>query len=274
LNQTNSLANKVVLITGASSGIGLAIAKVFAGAGSRLVLTARDPARLQQAAASLGVSALTVPTDITRRVEVDHLVAEAIREYGRVDILINNAGTGLIAPFEQIDLQDAQTLMETNFFGPLHCIQAILPHMTRQRGGHIINMASVAGLRGIPNSSIYSSSKAALIALSDSLRIEVHRANIHVTTVCPGRVKLEQTRFFETAKKYGPVELLHSPETLTVDEVAAAVLAAAHRRPRLVVLPGHARLLHLLNRFAPRVVDRLLEKRMPQSNPSTPCASR
>lgn len=263
-----------MVITGASSGIGLGIAQAFARAGARLVLAARDPARLQQAAASLGVPALTVPTDITHRTEVDHLVAEAIREYGHVDILINNAGTGLIAPFEKIDLKDAQALMETNFFGPLNCIQAILPHLIHQRAGHIINIASVAGLRGIPNSSLYSASKAALVALADALRVEVHRAGIQVTTVCPGRVKLDQTRFFETAKKYGSIELLHSPETLTVSEVANAVLAAAVRRPRLVVLPRHARLLHFFNRFAPRLVDRLLAKRMPHLTASSPCESR
>jgi NAD(P)-dependent dehydrogenase (short-subunit alcohol dehydrogenase family) len=264
---TTPIADRVIIITGASSGFGLAASQAFAAAGARVVLTARDAARLQQAADNVEKNGregttLAVVCDVSRRDQVDQLIAKTVARFGRVDILINNAGSGLIAPIESIRLEDATALFETNFFGALNCTQAVLPIMKRQGTGHIVNMSSVAGLRGLPNSSMYCASKAALIAFSDALRLEVKSDGIFVTTICPSRTN--DTPFVAHAKKYGPIELYKVPDTLTTPMVVRALLQAIVRRKRTVIIPFHARLMHTLNKFAPRVVDHLLYKTMPR----------
>ncbi len=266
-------ADRVVLITGASAGIGLATARVFVTQGASVMLAARNPQRLQQAAADLQRDfpdhVAHFPCDVTDRTQVNQLITKTVERFGRLDILINNAGTGLIAPFEMVRPEDAQSLFTTNFFGPFHCIQAALPVFRLQQSGHIVNVSSLAGLRGIPNSSVYAASKAALIALSDALRIELKPCRIHVSIVCPGRIRLADTEFFNTAKKYGPVELYKAPET-TANAVAQAILSAVVSRRRLVVLPFHSRMTYWLNRFTPALLDRILYKKMPCTHSATP----
>jgi NAD(P)-dependent dehydrogenase (short-subunit alcohol dehydrogenase family) len=259
-------ANQVVIITGASSGFGLAAAQAFHHQGARVVMTARNPERLLQAATNLrsqgGPESLSFLCDVSKRDDVDKLVSEAITRFGRIDILVNNAGSGLIAPIEAIRVEDAKALFETNFFGAVNCTQAVLPHLKRRRSGYIVNMSSVAGLRGIPNSSMYCASKAALLAFSDALRLEVKPHGIFVTTICPSRTN--DTPFVEHAKKYGPVELYKVPDTLTTPMVVRALLEAIVHRKRTVIIPFHARLMHTLNKFAPSLVDRILYKNMPR----------
>jgi short-subunit dehydrogenase len=192
---------------------------------------------------------------------VDAAVAKIIARFGHVDILVNNAGSGLIAPFERIPVADARALFETNFFGAFNFTQAVLPHMKPRKIGHIVNMSSVAGLRGVPNSSMYCASKAALIAFSDSLRIELRDHGIAVTVICPSRTN--DTPFVERARKYGNIELYKVPDGFTTDMVVRATLDAIIRRHRMVVIPLHAKLLHLLNKFTPSIVDNYLHKNMP-----------
>lgn len=253
---------RVVIITGASSGFGLATARAFHRAGATVVLAARNADRLQQTATELRDRALAVPCDVTNRADVDRLIAATVEKFNRLDILINNAGCSLIAPFELIQLPDARQVFETNFYGTLNCIQAALPVFQRQHSGHIINIASLAGLRGIPNSSVYSASKAAIIALSDALRIELHSAGICVTAICPSRTN--DTDFIANAKKYGPIGVYKIPGNFTSDQVVAAILDAAAHPKRLVVLPFHAKLMHVVNKFAPRLIDTQLAKHMPK----------
>ena len=259
--------NRVVIVTGASAGIGLATARAFAAEGAQLVLAARNPDRLQSAAAALtahgSTAVLAVPCDITNRADVDHLIACAVQRFGRIDILVNNAGCGILGPFGTAPIADAIALFETNFFGTLHCCQAVLPQMKQQKSGHIVTLSSLAGLHGVPNA-IYSASKAAVIALSDSLRLETAHAGIRVTVLCPGRVRLSDTAFFDVAKRYGPVQLTRAPSDLTADEVARVLLNAVHRRKRLVVFPGYARLLWILDKFSPQLVDHILSRHLPR----------
>jgi len=261
-------AGKVVIITGASSGLGLATARAFVREGARVTLTARHGDRLQQAASELQHltehPVLAVPGDVSNREHMDGFVGQVVEKFGGIDILVNNAGAGMIAPFEQVAINDVAALWQTNFVGALQCTQAVLPHMRRRGTGHIINVASLAGLRGIPNSSIYSATKAALITFSDALRLELKPWGVAVTTICPGRIRLADTQFFASARKYGPVDLYKVSESLTADQVARALVHAAATRKRLVVLPFHAWLLHTVNKFAPQVVDRLLYKNMPR----------
>ena len=270
MSQMPRFLDQIVIVTGASSGFGLATARAFSGQGATVVLAARNPQRLQEATAQLqtitGAKILGIPCDVSDGKEVQNLAAKTIETFGRIDILINNAGSGLIAPFEQVHLADAIALFETNFFGALNCTQAVLPHMKQQRSGQIVNMASVAGLRGIPNSSMYCASKAALIAFSDALRIELRQYGISVTTICPSRT--DDTPFVARAKKYGPVELYKVPEKLTTEMVVEALIDATVKRSRMVILPFHAWLMNAVNTFAPRAVDNFLYKRMPKLSPA------
>lgn len=265
----NAFAKQVVVITGASTGIGLATARAFATHGAHVVLVARNAQRLNLLATELAPRfpnrILAVPCDVTDRSQVGQLLPQVTQRFGRIDILVNNAGIGLIAPFEHVPTADAQALFTTNFFGAFHCLQAVLPYFRQQRSGHIVNIASLAGLRGIPNSAVYSATKAAVIALSDALRVEWQDYGIHVTVVCPGRIRLAETGFFDAAKKYGTTELYQAPE-ITTTAVAQALLKAVATRKRLVVLPLHARLTHTLNKFAPGLLDRILYKKMPRLN--------
>ena len=265
----NTFAKQVVVITGASTGIGLATARAFADHGAQVALVARNAQRLDLLATELASQfpnrILAVPCDVTNRAQVDQLLSQVTQRFGRIDILVNNAGIGLIAPFEQVPHSDAQALFTTNFFGAFNCLQAVLPYFRQQRSGHIVNIASLAGLRGIPNSSVYAATKAALIALSDALRVEWKDYGIHVTVVCPGRIRLAETGFFDAAKKYGTTELYQAPE-ITTTAVAQALLKAVAARKRLVVLPWHAQFTHTLNKFAPALLDRVLYKKMPRLN--------
>ncbi|MBM3859918.1 MAG: SDR family oxidoreductase [Verrucomicrobia bacterium] len=256
--------DRVVLITGASTGIGLAAARAFAQEGAQLVIASRNADRLRQAAEGFSTDVLGVSCDVSKRSEVDALIEQAVARFGRIDILVNNAAVGILGPLDVVQPADAVALFATNFFGVFHCCQAVLPQMKRQGGGQIINIASLAGLRGIPNA-IYSASKAAVISLSETLRLETKSHQITVTVLCPGRVRDSDTTFFETAKKYGPVELCKSPALLTADEVTRVLLNAAAKHKRLVVFPFHAWLLYVINRIAPRVADALVYRQMPQS---------
>lgn len=268
-NLSQRFTGQVALVTGASSGLGSAIARAFAAEGARLVLTARNADRLQHTAAELpaAAQAMPIPCDISQTAAVEGMVSQAIARFGRIDILVNNAGIGMIAPFELTRADDAYRLFATNFFGATHCIRAVLPHMKRQHSGNIVNIASVGGLRGIPNISIYSASKAALIALSDSLRIELRDDGICVTTLCTGRIA--DTNFFDRAITYGPIQLYEALRPVAPTAVADALLAAILRRKSLVILPLPARLLHLANRLAPRLMDRYLHGHRPNLQPSS-----
>jgi NAD(P)-dependent dehydrogenase (short-subunit alcohol dehydrogenase family) len=230
-------------------------------------LAARNAGRLREAADKLKAQGdnniLTVVCDVSKRPAVDDLMAQAAARFGRIDILVNNAAVGIIGPLEVVQLDDARALFETNFFGTFNCCQAVLPYMKRQGGGQIINVASLAGLRGIPNA-IYSASKAAVISLSETLRLEVEPFGITVTILCPGRVLSSDTSFFDSAKKYGPMELASSPSLLTADQVGRVLLDAASKRRRLVVFPFHARFLHTLNKLSPRLADCLLRRHLPK----------
>jgi short-subunit dehydrogenase len=241
--------------------------RAFLAEGASVAMLARNPDRLANAAAEFGDRVLAVACDVSNRVAVDEAVAKIITRFGHVDILVNNAGSGLIAPFDHIPIADARSLFETNFFGAFNLTQAILPHMKQRKTGHIVNMSSVAGLRGIPNSSMYCASKAALIAFSDSLRIELRSHGIAITVVCPSRTN--DTPFVERARKYGNIELYKVPDGFTTDMVVRATLNAIVRRQRTVIIPMHAKLLHFLNKFTPGIVDNYLHKNMPRldSNP-------
>ena len=192
--QAYDFASKSVVITGGSRGLGLVLARELANEGARLTLVARDGQELERAAADIQTrqpfaEVLTVVADVRRRHDTERAVAQAIERYGRIDVLINNAGIIQVGPLDHMELGDYEDAMSTHFWGPLYMIVGALPHMRRQGEGRIVNISSIGGRIAVPHLVPYSASKFALVGLSDGLRVELARDNIVVTTVCPGLMR-------------------------------------------------------------------------------------
>lgn len=189
---TDNIKDKVVVITGASSGLGEATARHLAALGARLVLGARRLDQLQTLAQELSLPADAVlRTDVTDREQVRKLVDSAVAAHGRIDVLINNAGLMPQSPLERGRIDDWDRMIDVNLKGVLYGIAAALPHMTRQKGGHIINVSSVAGHKVRPGSAVYAATKAAVRMLSEGLRQEVKAYGIRTTVISPGAVRSE-----------------------------------------------------------------------------------
>jgi NADP-dependent 3-hydroxy acid dehydrogenase YdfG len=190
----NNIEGKVVVITGASSGLGEATARLLAAQGASVVLGARRVERLQSLADELtgsGGKALAVAPDVTHRDRVKGLVDAAVQAYGRIDVMINNAGLMPQAPLERLRVDEWDRMIDVNIKGVLYGIAAVLPHMQRQKAGHIINVSSVAGHKVGPGFAVYAATKHAVRALSEGLRQEVKPSNIRTTVSSPGAVATE-----------------------------------------------------------------------------------
>ena len=189
-----SIAGKVVVITGGSSGMGEATARHLAAQGADLVVGARRTDRIEALTGSIraaGSKAIAVATDVTKRDDVQKLVDTAVQTFGRIDVLINNAGVMPLSPLEQRKLDEWDQMIDVNLRGVLHGIAAALPYMKEQKSGHIINTASVAGHKVFTASAVYSATKFAVRALSEGLRQEVKPYNIRTTIISPGAVLTE-----------------------------------------------------------------------------------
>ncbi len=195
---TDSLKNKVAIVTGASSGIGEATALRLARAGATVVLAARRVERLEAVASSIeqsGGTALAVTTDVTDSMSVQEMARKAREAFGRIDILINNAGIMPLSPISKLKVEEWDRMIDVNIKGVLHCIAATLPSMLEQGSGHIINVSSVAGRRPFPSGTVYSATKFAVRAISQGLRLELSPTEkIRVTDIEPGVVTTELTQ--------------------------------------------------------------------------------
>jgi len=245
------IEGKVVLITGASQGIGAASAAEFARAGAKLSLTARSEEGLRkQAPPGALVTAGDLTSDSTRR----RIVDGTLERFGAIDILINNAGAGLYLPAWSAPFEEARWLMELNFFAVLALTQLVTPHMRLRRSGMIVNVSSVAGKVPLPWMTLYSASKYALGALTEGLRMELRRDGIQAMTVCPGYVK---TAFQENAHGGKAPEAVARTRrfAITAEECAEAIRRGVERDARTVVTPRSAWLLILAMRLAPGLVE-------------------
>jgi len=186
---SNNIEGKVVVITGASSGLGEATARLLSAQGASVVLGARRVDRLQSLADELtgsGGKAIAITTDVTHCEQVKRLVAAAVQAYGRIDVMINNAGLMPQAPLERLKIDEWNRMIDVNIKGVLYGIAAALPHMQQQKSGHIINVSSVAGHKVGPGFAVYAATKHAVRALSEGLRQEVKPYNIRTTVISPG----------------------------------------------------------------------------------------
>jgi short-subunit dehydrogenase len=243
--------NKVAIVTGASSGIGRATARALAKEGACLALIARRGEALRALAGEIeqqGGEALAIPTDVSDREQVGQRVGQVLDRWGRVDFLVANAGVyvrGLIADLEPAEIQRS---FDTNFFGSVYCIQAVLPFMLAQKSGSIAAVTSMDGKIGLPFDAPYVSAKFALTGFLEVLRQELHGSGISVTNVLPGRVDTP----FITALEFSWISAKISPE-----QVARAVLDGVRKRKPIVITPPQARLLYYISVFAPSLSDRL-----------------
>jgi short-subunit dehydrogenase len=234
---TMNVKDRVVLITGSSSGIGWETALAFAEKGSLLAVAARSEDKLHQLAdiiSSKGGSCLTVPVDVTDTESVRRMAERVKEHYGRIDVLVNNAGFGIFSPVLEAKLSDIQEMMDVNYFGVVRCIQAVVPYMVDQNRGHVVNVASMAGFVAAPTHGGYSATKFAVIGLSEALREEVRDSGVKVTTVNPGPTN---TPFFDKAdlSKMPKVaqKFMRKPE-----EVAQAIVRAVEQEIPQVMVPG------------------------------------
>jgi short-subunit dehydrogenase len=258
------LAGRVAVITGASSGIGAATAVACGRAGMRVVLAARRADRLAAVAGEVteaGGEARVAPTDVGDEAAVRALIHGAVAAFGRLDVLVNNAGIGILATVEQTTPTEFERILRINYLGAVHGVLAALPHMRRQGAGHIVNVASVIGKRASPFRAAYVASKFALVGFSEALRMELLDSGIHVTCVCPIGTATEfhdvEPNRLGIPGRGGPIQ--------TAEHVARAIVRAL-RRPRAEVHPyPPARLLFLANAVAPALVDRLLVRLSPRA---------
>ncbi|HVO22291.1 MAG TPA: SDR family oxidoreductase [Candidatus Margulisiibacteriota bacterium] len=253
-----SFRDQVVLVTGASSGIGRETALTFAGRGAAVALAARRRAQLEEVAAAVtdaGGRALVLPTDVTDARAARASVAKVRRKWGRIDILVNNAGVLLPAPIEQLSAADFEAMLRVNVFGALFMMQAVLPVMREHKRGTIINVASLAGRRGITPLGGYCATKFALVALTEALRTEVDTSQIHVGLVMPGVVDTPMAQGFNQQ-----VELPAWPTALNMppEWVVAAILLGTRFRLREVSVPPGAATVELLGALAPALTDTLI----------------
>jgi short-subunit dehydrogenase len=227
-----------VVITGASMGIGEALARVFVQHGSRVVLLARDAVRAESARARIPQpdKTLALACDVRNREEIDRVVGLTLHHFGQIDVWINNAGQGLIDSVAQMDAPACRDLFDTNFFGVIAAMQAVVPVMERQGSGTIINISSVAGHIPLPYSAAYSATKFALNAIGKAARVELRSRNIDVLTVCPGYVK---TDFSANAKRGQELKRVRptSVRGVSPERVAGATLAGYLKRKREVIVP-------------------------------------
>jgi len=247
-------ADKTVIITGASSGIGAATAQAFAAAGANVVLAARDQVKLAAVADTINGRTLIVPTDVSDRSAIERLVAETVMTFGGVDIVINNAGVGLAAPVAAMSVNDFEQALAVDLFGPLMLTQAALPHMRRD-GGQLIFVSSVVGLRALPYLGGYAAAKAALDRLTEALRVELRDSGITVTLVRPGSTR---TGFSQNRLGSGRERRRISARAATPEQVARAILKAAVREPRITYVSLTDRITLAFSLLAPQLTDWML----------------
>jgi uncharacterized protein len=243
--------DRVVLITGASSGIGRCLALDLAARGAIVVGCGRSLERLEELATELrrGSPACTViKCDVSRLDQVRAMVTNVLSEFGKIDILINNAGVGMRKPFVETSISVIEEIMKINYLGTFYCTHEVLPSMITRRSGHIVNISSVAGKIGTLNVAAYCASKFAINGLSESLYHELKPLGIHVSVVCPGPVRTDFNKSFADLPPKSPSFLVVSPEF-----VSATVIKAIERKRFEVVLPRSLALICWFKRVTPNL---------------------
>ena len=232
------LSGKIVVVTGASMGIGEAIAKVFADAGASVVLLSRDVGRAESARARIGHAerTLALACDVRNREEIDRVIGLTLHHFNRLDVWVNNAGHGLMDSVSGLEMAACRETFDTNFFGTVAAMQAVIPVMKEQGSGAIINISSVAGHIPLAFHAVYSATKFAMNAFGKAARIELKNSGIQVTTICPGYVR---TDFSANAIRGRDSKTVRpsSVRGITAERVAQATLQGYLKNRREVIVP-------------------------------------
>jgi short-subunit dehydrogenase len=256
------IEGKIVLITGASSGIGAETAKLLGSKGAVPVITGRNEGKLREVADRLSGKYGCYKLDVTDGEEVDRVIRQAAEEFGRIDVLLNNAGYGIFEKFEDSPVERFAEMMNTNYMGIVRCAKAVLPIMRRQGGGQIVNVISMAGKISTAKASAYAASKHAALGLTNAMRTELKEYGIAVSAVNPGPV---DTPFFTTADPEGGYAANVRGMMLTPRRVAEAIVRVIERRTPEADLPFAAsvgiRFYGLFPRFADRVLGPWINKK-------------
>jgi short-subunit dehydrogenase len=257
-------AGRVVIVTGASQGIGRALCLELSSQRPRLVLAARDAAALEEVAAACrerGAEALVVPTDVTDVEACRRLTESAVDSFGGVDVLVNNAGVGMIARFDEVeDLSAYERLLRVNVLGSIYPTRFALEHLERSRG-QIVAISSLAGLTGVPLRTAYAATKHAQIGFFDSLRVELREKGVSVTVIAPYYVQSEiRHRAVGGDGQLLPSSPVREAEVMTAEECARRIASAMARRQRMLVMTLKGRVGRWVKLLAPGLVDRLAER--------------
>ena len=263
--------NKVVVITGATSGIGEACAAVFGAAGAQLVITGRNAQKLEATAAKLQAMNLTVLpllADAGSEADNKRMAEEALARFGRIDILINNAGISMRALFQDLDLEVFRKVMDTNFWGTVYATKFCLPAILDSKGS-IIGISSINGYRGTPARTAYTASKYAMNGFFESLRTEVMKKGVHVLVVAPGFTSsnIRNTALTADGSSQGESPRDES-KMMTSEEVATRILEATTRRKRDLVLTTQGKLAVFLNKWIPGILDGIVYNQMAKEKDS------
>jgi len=255
---------KVIAITGASKGIGAELARQLAAKGARLVLAARNENELESVAAEcrkLGAPVIVVRADVAVERDCQAIVAGAIAGFGRLDVLVNNAGATMWARFEDIrDLSILERIMQVNYMGAVYCTSHALPYL-REAGGLVVGISSLAGRTGVPTRTGYSASKHAMTGFFDSLRIELEGTGVGVTMIYPGFVATG-IRENATGPDGKPIQVspVKEGEVMSVEDCSRRIVTAMERREREVIMTARGKIGLFLKLFAPAVIDRMAKR--------------
>ncbi|MBR4843596.1 MAG: SDR family oxidoreductase [Alistipes sp.] len=252
--------DKVIVVTGASSGIGEAMAREYAKMGAKVVMCARreeELKRIAQEIESTGDKVAYCACDVVKEEECKHLMDVAVEKFGGIDILICNAGLSMRALFDECDLKVLHRLMDVNFWGTVNCTKYALPWIQKSKGS-IVGISSVAGIHGLPGRTGYSASKYAMTGFLDTIRVENLKKGVHVMTACPGftasNVRFSALTADGTQQGETPRD---EAKMMTPEQVAHIVAKGIRRRKRLCLMEWEGRGTHLLKKFFPALVDKL-----------------
>lgn len=258
---------KVVLITGGSRGLGLVLAREFASRGARLALCARSADKLEIARQELersGAEVITLPADLTNQHEVKSVIDEVVRHYGRIDVLVNNAGIIQVGPAENMEIADYEEAMKINFWAPLYAIHASLPYFKSQGSGRIVNITSIGGKIAVPHLTPYSASKFAMVGLSEGLNAELKRSNIHVITVVPNLMRTGSPRNVDVKgdheKEYALFKIVGSSPITSqdADTAAKSIINAMEHGESETILSLSGKLASIVKGVAPGWVSAMM----------------
>ncbi|WP_224997823.1 SDR family oxidoreductase [Cesiribacter sp. SM1] len=259
------MQGKVVLITGATSGIGLALAQVFGRNGAKVVITGRNAGKLEQARLQLegqGFQVLAVQADAALEQDNERMVKETVAQFGRLDVLICNAGISMRALFEDLKLEVFRQVMDINFYGAVYAVKYALPHILAGRGA-IIGISSINGHRGTPARTAYTASKYAMEGFFESLRTEVMKRGVQVLMVCPGftasNIRNAALTADGTPQGASPRD---EGKMMTAEEVAEETFRALQKGKRDLILTGEGKLAVFLNKWVPGIMDKIVYNKM------------